>query len=141
MYSKGIDIIFQAAGGVGVGVFDEAKERGEKGENVFVVGVDADQYDMGKLKNGKSVTLTSAMKRVDEAAYNYIDAKLNNKFPGGKVITLGLKDKGVGLPDKNPNLSDDVTKKISEVQQNIISGKITAPDTQQTLDTFLNSMK
>lgn len=141
MYNKGIDIIFHAAGGVGAGVFTEAKERAEKGQNVFVVGVDVDQYEDGKISNGKSVTLTSAMKRVDTAAYDNIDAKLNNKFPGGKILTISLKDNGVDLPAKNPNLSDDTNKKIAQVKQDIIGGKITVPATQKDLDAFLATMK
>lgn len=141
MYDKGVDIIFAAAGGVGNGVFTEAKERAEKGSSVFVVGVDVDQYDMGKLTNGKSVTLTSAMKRVDKAAYDNIDAKLNGKFPGGKILTLSLKDKGVDIPAKNPNLSDASLKKINEAKQAVIDGKITVPKTEADLKTFIDKMK
>lgn len=141
MYNKGIDIIFAAAGGTGNGVFNEAKERAEKSQNVFVVGVDTDQYDLGKLSSGKSITLTSAMKRVDTATYNNIDAKLNNKFPGGQQLTLSLKDGGVDLPEKNPNLTDDTVKKVTQAKQDVISGKITVPSTQKDLDAFLTQMK
>lgn len=51
MYSAGADIIFHAAGGTGNGVFTEAKERKEADPeaNVWVIGVDADQYDEAKL--------------------------------------------------------------------------------------------
>jgi basic membrane protein A and related proteins len=140
MYDKGADIIFHAAGGVGVGVFTEAKNRAQKGENVFVIGVDVDQYEFGKIgteKDAKSVTLTSAMKRIDVAAYNYIDAKLNGKFPGGEIITLTLKDNGVGLPEKNPNLSEDTTKKVGDVKKEILDGTVKVPATQKELDAFL----
>ncbi|OGO76501.1 MAG: BMP family ABC transporter substrate-binding protein [Clostridiales bacterium GWB2_37_7] len=137
MYNKGVDIIFHAAGGVGVGVFNEAKQRAEKGEKVFVVGVDVDQYAAGEISNGSSVTLTSAMKRIDVAAYNYIDAKINGTFPGGEVITLSLADNGVGLPEKNPNLTDDVIAKVEAVKKEILSGAITVPGTQEALDAFL----
>jgi len=138
MYGKGIDIIFHAAGGVGNGVFNEAKARAEKGEKVWVIGVDSDQYEQGLLKDGKtSVTLTSAIKKVDVAAYNYIDAKLNDKFPGGEVITLTIKENGVGIPEENPNLSDDVLSKIDSVTQEIKEGKIIVPQTQKEVDDFL----
>lgn len=137
MYNRGVDIIFHAAGGVGVGVFNEAKERAEKGQSVFVVGVDVDQYEAGKITNGKSVTLTSAMKRLGDSAYNYIDAKINSKFPGGQVITLSLKDNGVGLPEKNPNLSADVLKKVDQAKKEIVDGKVTVPATEEALKTFL----
>jgi basic membrane protein A len=137
MYNKGADIIFHAAGGVGVGVFNEAKERAEKGQSVFVVGVDVDQYETGKISSGKSVTLTSAVKGIDVAAFNYIDAKLNNKFPGGQVITLGLKDNGVGIPAKNPNLSDDIVKKVDQAKKDVADGKVTVPATKEALESFL----
>lgn len=137
IYNKGADIIFHAAGGVGVGVFNEAKERAEKGQNVWVVGVDVDQYESGKISSGKSVTLTSAVKGIDVAAFNYIDAKLNNKFPGGQVITLGLKDNAVGIPAKNPNLSDDIVKKVDQAKKDVVDGKVKVPATEADLATFL----
>lgn len=131
MYNKDIDIIFAAAGGVGVGVFNEAKQRAEKGEEVYVVGVDVDQYDVGKLKSGESVTLTSAVKGIDVAAYNYIDDKINGKFPGGEIITLGLAEDAVGLPDENPNLSEDTLAKVEQAKQDILDGKVVAPATEE----------
>jgi basic membrane protein A len=137
MYNKGIDIIFHAAGGVGVGVFNEAKQRAEKGESVYVVGVDVDQYEEGKISNGSSVTLTSAIKRIDVAAYTYIDAKINGTFPGGEVITLTMAENGVGLPQENPNLTDDVKAKVEEARQAVLSGSVTVPSTQEALDEFL----
>jgi len=137
MYKKGIDIIFAAAGGVGNGVFNEAKERVEKGEKVKVVGVDVDQYEYGKIAGGQSVTLTSAMKRIDIAAYDYIDAKLKGTFPGGEIITLSLADNGVGLPANNLNLSEDVIKKVEEVKKEILDKKIVVPATERDLNEFL----
>ena len=127
MYNKGIDIIFAAAGGVGVGVFNEAKQRAEKGESVFVVGVDVDQYETGKTKSGASVTLTSAMKRIDVAAYNYIDDKIKGSFPGGEIITLALADEGVGLPKENPNLSADTIAKVEQAKKDVLDKKVMVP--------------
>ena len=51
MYSSGVDIIFHAAGGSGNGVFAEAKERKKADANayVWVIGVDSDQYEEGKV--------------------------------------------------------------------------------------------
>jgi len=137
IYDKGADIIFHAAGGVGVGVFNEAKQRAEKGKPVWVVGVDVDQYEMGKISSGASVTLTSAMKRIDVAAYDYIDAQIKGTFPGGEIITLTLADNGVGLPETNPNLSADTIAKVDAVKQEIIDGKFKVPGTQEELDAFL----
>lgn len=139
MYDKGIDIIFHAAGGVGVGVFSEAIERATNGQNVFVIGVDADQYEAGKLSadSDKSVTLTSAMKGVDVAAYDYIDAKINGTFPGGTKLSLSLADGGVGIPVENPNLSADTIAKVEEAKKAVLDGTFTVPATQEALDAYI----
>ncbi len=137
MYDKGADIIFHAAGGVGVGVFNEAKQRAEKGEKVYVVGVDVDQYAAGQISSGESVTLTSAMKRIDVAAYDYINAKIKGEFPGGEILTLSLADNGVGLPAENPNLSEDTISKVEEVKNEILDETVKVPATQEELDAFL----
>ncbi|HEX2926065.1 MAG TPA: BMP family ABC transporter substrate-binding protein [Ruminiclostridium sp.] len=140
MYDKGADIIFHASGSVGIGVFNEAKQRASNGKNVWVIGVDSDQYELGKIskeKDSKSVTLTSAVKKVDVAAYDFIDDKLNNKFPGGEVVTLTLKDGAVGLPKDNPNLSDDVKAKLEEAKKALLDGKVKAPSTEAELKAFL----
>jgi len=137
MYDKGIDIIFHAAGETGIGIFNEAKERAEKGEKVYVIGVGQDQYETGKISSGESVTLTSAMKRMDNAVYKYIDAKVNNTFQGGETITLTVAEDGVGLPDTNPNLSEDTISKVNEAKRSIIDGRLTIPSTEEELDEFM----
>lgn len=140
MYDKGADIIFHAAGGVGIGVFNEGKQRAKNGKAVWVIGVDSDQYELGKIsddKDAKSVTLTSAIKKLDVAAYNYIDTKLNNKFPGGEVIVLSMKEGATGIPDKNPNLASDVVTKLDEVKKAVADGTIKIPSTKADLDAYL----
>ncbi|MEO3112383.1 BMP family ABC transporter substrate-binding protein, partial [Turicibacter sanguinis] len=83
MYDKGVDIIFSAAAAVGNGVINEAKARTENQEEVYVIGVDIDQYEEGKLGNDQSVILTSAIKRIDNAAYDALDDIAQSEFRGG----------------------------------------------------------
>ncbi|MCC3373323.1 BMP family ABC transporter substrate-binding protein [Cohnella sp. REN36] len=125
MYDAGNDIIFVAAGGSGNGVFTEAKQRFKSGKKVWVIGVDKDQ----SLEFGNDVTLTSMMKKVDEAVYKVSKDVLNGEFQGGKVVELGLAEGGVGLPKDNPNVSEDILKKVDEYSQKIISGEIKVPTT------------
>lgn len=140
MYSKGIDIIFHAAGGVGVGVFSEAIERASKGEEVFVVGVDSDQYETGKIgtaEDAKSVALTSAVKGMGSMTYRIIDDIINDKFVGGKSYRFTLKDGGVGIPENNPNLSEETVGKIEQAKKAVIDGNFVVPETQEALDEYL----
>lgn len=124
MYDRGVKVIFAAAGGVGVGVIQEAVTRGDSGKEVWVVGVDVDQYADGTLKNGKSIILTSAMKKIDQAAYDMVKLETEGKFPGGQTLTFDAKNDGVGLPKENPNLSPETVAKVDEVFQKLKSGEI-----------------
>lgn len=133
MYDSGIDIIFHAAGGVGVGVFNEAKTRGD----VYVIGVDSDQYELGEMDNGESVTLTSALKRVDNAAYDYSKAHADGTFEGGMSVTMDVTNNGVGLPTENPNLAEDTEVKTDEVFDALVDSSVVAPATLEDLETFL----
>lgn len=132
MYDKGVDTILQASGGVGLGVFAEAKIR----DNAKVVGVDVDQWHEGKTDNG-SITLTSAMKNIDIAVKQHLDNYMNGEFKGGEVFTLGINDNGVGLPQENPNLSEDTITKVSEVVEQIKNGDVVVPSSLEDLHEFL----
>ncbi|MFI2856201.1 BMP family protein [Paenibacillus sp. JSM ZJ436] len=133
MYDRGVDVVFAAAGGVGVGAIQEAVTRAKGGEAVWMVGVDVDQYEDGAYGDGKSVVLTSAVKKVDQAAYDMIKAEMDGSFPGGQTLTLDAKSDGVGLPEENPNLSEDVLKQVEEVLGKIKSGEITVSAEQGDL--------
>ncbi|MCA1321522.1 BMP family ABC transporter substrate-binding protein [Bacillus tianshenii] len=133
MFDRGVDVIFAAAGGVGVGAITEAKNRVQDGENVWMVGVDVDQYEEGVYADGKSVILTSAMKQIDKAAADMIKAEKDGEFPGGETLTFDAKNDGVGLPDENPNLSEDTTSKVDEVFELIKSGEVKVASEQGDL--------
>ena len=124
MYDRGVKAIFAAAGGVGNGVITEAKSRVVNGEEVWVIGVDSDQYADGIYEGNKSVVLTSAIKKIDEATYQMIEKQLNDEFPGGEKLRFDAANGGVGIPAENPNLSEDTVTKVNEVLEAIKSGDI-----------------
>lgn len=130
MYDSGADIVFHAAGGTGNGVFTEAKERKEADPeaNVWVIGVDADQYDEGQVGDA-NVTLTSVLKGVDQAVLDISNKAKEGNFPGGETITYGLAENGVGLADSRGAIPEDVMAKIDEYKEKISSGEITVPET------------
>ncbi|MDY4610228.1 MAG: BMP family ABC transporter substrate-binding protein [Sphaerochaetaceae bacterium] len=130
MFDKGVKVIFAAAGGVGVGAINEAKSRVSSGQNVWIVGVDVDQYSEGILPGGKSVILTSAMKYLDRASYDMIVDEMNGNFPAGQILRLNATNNGIGIPVENPNLSADVQAEVAKVYDKIKSGEIKVADSQ-----------
>ncbi|MBP1888741.1 basic membrane protein A [Clostridium moniliforme] len=137
MYDRGVDVIFTAAGGTGVGAITEAKSRAKKGKKAWVVGVDVDQYSEGIYKdkdgNEKSVILTSATKNIKKSTFDMIKDETEGKFQGGKTLIYDAKNDGVGLPEKNPNLSEKATKAADDAFAKMKAGEIKVSDKQGKL--------
>ncbi|AMQ07175.1 MULTISPECIES: BMP family protein [Sporosarcina] len=129
MYTSGVDIIFHAAGGSGNGVFSEAKERKKADPDayVWVIGVDSDQYDEGKVGDD-NITLTSMLKRVDIAVKNTADLAAKGQFPGGEVTTFGLADNGIALADSHGAIPQDVLDEVEKFTKQIADGEIEVPE-------------
>lgn len=123
MYASGTDVIFQAAGDSGNGVFSEAKDLMNVNADVkkWVIGADRDQTEEGKYNTG-NVTLTSTLKRTGSAIQDIADKASNGEFPGGKVLNYGLSQDGVGLSDGQ--LSSETISKVEGFKKQIIEGKI-----------------
>lgn len=133
MYSSGNDVIYQAAGGSGAGVFSEAKALNatkNEADKVWVIGVDQDQEYLGnyKSKDGKdsNFVLASSVKEVGVAVKDIANKTKDGKFPGGQVLNYNLKNGGVSLA--KDNLSDKTWKEVEVAKQNIIDGKVTVPE-------------
>ncbi|HPJ26836.1 MAG TPA: BMP family ABC transporter substrate-binding protein [Synergistaceae bacterium] len=124
MYDRGVKAIFAAAGGVGVGVINEAKTRAAAGKDIWVIGVDVDQYADGIYDGEKSIILTSAIKRIDHAAFDMVKAELEGTFPGGQTLIFDAANFGVGIPWENPNLREDVQKEADAIFAKLQSGEI-----------------
>jgi len=123
MYNQGVDIIFHASGATGNGVFNEAIARKKQGQEVWVIGVDKDQ----SLEFGDEVTLTSMIKKVDEAVKRVNQEVIDGTFAGGSE-NLTLKENGVGIADTSTaNVSADTLAKVDEYKEKIISGEIKVP--------------
>lgn len=132
-YAAGADIIFQAAGGTGAGVFAEAKALNEtknEADKVWVIGVDRDQAADGVYtsKDGKesNFVLASTIKEVGKAIQLIATQTKDGKFPGGQVTVYGLKDAGVELAETS--LSDEAKAAVKEAKEAITSGKVTVPE-------------
>ena len=111
--AAGSVVVFQVAGGCGLGALDAAKEK-----NVWGVGVDADQGYLG------SYILTSALKRVDTSVFDAIKNAKDGHFKGGTDAVYGLDVNGVGIGKFSPKTPKGIAAKVAQVKQQIASGKI-----------------
>ncbi|MGX8834810.1 BMP family lipoprotein [Amedibacillus sp. YH-ame6] len=124
-YAAGVSVIYHAAGGTGGGVIKAGIARAEKGEKVWVIGVDRDQYTDGVYgKDKKSVILTSALKKVDTATYNAAQSVVDKTYKGGSTVTFDIKNDGVGIPAENPNLSKEILTQLETAIKEMKDGKI-----------------
>lgn len=136
LYSSGCDVVYHAAGGVGLGLFKAAKEMKDAGKADWAIGVDMDQAVT--VPEYASVILSSMIKRVDTATYEACKDEVNKSFKGGKHIELGLKEDGVGIaPTSSVNTSKDVLDLVKKYQDAIISGKIVVPSTRDKVASFV----
>ncbi len=119
MYDNGADIVYHAAGGSGGGVFEAASESGN-----WAIGVDSDQYNTADPSVQDSI-LTSMLKNVNVAVYEYLSQVNDGDFPSG-VTTYDLEVDGVGYSTSG-GFVDDIVEQLDELKQQIIDGEISVP--------------
>ncbi len=128
MYQQGADIVFHAAGGVGDGVIEAAKEKKQ-----WAIGVDKDQNYLAP-----DYVLTSAMKRVDNAIFDMIKQLKENKFEGGKAVVYNLSNDGVGIaPTTQKHVPDNILAEVDSLIAKIKAGEIVVPATEAAYETFM----
>lgn len=119
-FERGVDVVFHAAGGSGMGALQAAKEKGK-----LAIGVDSNQNYLFP-----GVMLTSMVKRVDNAVYDNFMQLKNGTWKAG-VTNLGLKEGGVDWAldkDNRAVVSADMEKRINAAKQDILNGKVKVVD-------------
>ncbi len=109
------EILFQVAGGCGLGVLQAAGQA-----HVYSVGVDADQ------KDADSSVIASALKKVDVATYTAIKDVVNGSFQGG-ALTFSIANDGAGYALDNLTLPADIQTEVDSVLAKIKAGTLTPP--------------
>ncbi|MCC6613300.1 MAG: BMP family ABC transporter substrate-binding protein [Anaerolineae bacterium] len=125
MFEQNADIIFQIAGGTGVGVFEAAEEQGH-----YAIGVDSDQASIILDTNPDQAEriLTSMQKNVDNSLFRAYELYLAGELPLGTAEGLGLAEGGVGLSinDIYTNATpENVQELIAAAEEAVVNGDIT----------------
>jgi basic membrane protein A len=119
MFDNGADVVYQAAGGSGGGVFEAAKAAGG-----MAIGVDSDQAITAEA-GVRDVIITSMIKKVEVAVHSFIESVQQNRFKAGETV-FDLKVDGVGYSTTGGRV-DDIKTRLDDYRQKIINGEITVP--------------
>ncbi len=121
LMNEGADVIYQLAGGSGMGVFEAAKENA----NLYAIGSDADQ---DYIVEGK--ILTSMIKNCGVIAYDIVKSVQDGTFVAGKKA-INLASNGVCLSDMQYTkelIGAENLAALDEIRNKIISGEIVVTD-------------
>jgi basic membrane protein A len=113
---RGSKVVFQVAGGCGLGALDAAREQG-----VWGVGVDNDQSFLGRH------ILTSAVKRVDVSVETVVLAANRGTYRGGRDLVFNLKNKGVAIGKISPRVPRAFITQMNRLGAQILAGRIKPP--------------
>lgn len=142
MYNEDRDIIFHASGATGNGLFAQAKDikKNDPDREIWAIGVDRDQHEEGQIGDD-NITLTSVLKRVDNAVIEVTNQAMDGQFPGGEILELGLADEAVGLATTNEDaMTEDLIDLAEEWKEKIINGEVNVPNTHTELEEYLDEL-
>lgn len=132
--TKGADIVYAAAGGSGLGVYQGAKEAG-----FYAIGCNSNQ----NIIEPDSI-VASMLKRVDTAAFEIVKAQVIDKnLNVGGTVVLGLADGGIDYTVEGSNIavSAEDIKIVDEIKAKIAAGEIVVPEALDQVDSFLAENK
>jgi basic membrane protein A len=111
--AQGAQVVFQVAGGCGLGVLDAAKQK-----HVWGIGVDSDQSFVGPQ------VLTSALKKVDRGVYLTIQNASKGSFRGGGNVVYGVRNDGVGIGTIAKGVSASIRAQVATIVKQLKTGKL-----------------
>jgi basic membrane protein A len=132
MFEAGADVVFHAAGDSGVGVFEAATALSTFERPLWAIGVDSDQYlTVGSISGAvhpdewRRHILTSVIKRVDVATYEFVADFARDEFrPGRHVFDLASGGMDISF---SGHFIDDIRAQLEATREQIVAGQIIVP--------------
>lgn len=122
MYSSNADLILSAAGDVGTGAIEAARENDK-----FAIGVDRDQSYLAKDN-----VITSALKKLNVASYDLAKELVEGNYKGGVEKVYGLKEGAVGISENtNNHVPKEIIDYVNKEAEKVISGEIKVPKNEK----------
>ena len=114
MFNDGVDVIYQVAGGSGVGILQAGQSSGR-----YSIGTDTDQSGL----QPESV-VGSALKNVGAAVFNAADAFAKGELKEGVTINSDLKSDGVGFVVNSKITPTSIAQQLEAYRLMVVSGKV-----------------
>ncbi|WP_243717435.1 BMP family ABC transporter substrate-binding protein [Actinomadura sp. KC345] len=115
------DVIYHAAGAAGIGVIKTVGAAKK-----WVIGVDSDQYNQPAVAGVKEQILTSMVKNVDVAVFDFIKSVDDDQFKAGSKV-YDLKSGGISYSTSGGKV-DDIKEQLEKLKAQIVSGEIKVPE-------------
>lgn len=124
-YNSGVDVIFNVAGGTGLGIFDAAKEKSK-----YAIGVDSDQAALLKDTDSEKANLiiTSAIKKIDTAILEAVTKAKEGTLETGKREVLGFVENGVGIAENDiykEVFPAELQAQVEDIKKKLMNKEIT----------------
>jgi basic membrane protein A len=120
LLDQGADVVYQAAGGSGSGVFKAVAAK----PGSLAIGVDSDQY-VSADPSVQGIILTSALKNVDVGVFDFLKAVGDGSVKPGSTL-YDLKNDGVGYATSG-SLIGALSTQLDAYKAKIVAGSITVP--------------
>ena len=130
MNANGADIIYHAAGGAGLGVFQSTAEN-----NGLSIGCNSNQNYIDP-----DHIMASMLKRVDVITFDIVQSAFTEgAFQGGATVEVGLADEGVGYTCEQSNISvsQEILDQVESLKDEIVKGTLIIPSETDAVDAFL----
>jgi basic membrane protein A len=114
--AAGSKVVFNIAGGCGVGALRAASSKG-----VWGVGVDVDQSFIGPH------ILTSAVARYDRGVFDTVRRRVRGNLGPGSTTGYAVRNGGVELGRISPKVPKRFLRKLEHVRTQIANGTIKVP--------------
>ena len=115
---QGSKVVFQVAGGCGLGALDAAKQK-----HVWGIGVDADQAYVGPQ------VLTSAVKRVDVDVYTTIKQLVNGIFKPARTFAFNVQNGGIDIGTISSKVPKADVNKVLAIKHTLATHPFPIPNT------------
>jgi basic membrane protein A len=114
--ARGAGVIFNVAGGCGIGALEAAEQR-----SVWGIGVDTDQSFVGRH------VLTSVVKHFEPLLRLLAENANRGRFEGGTTTVVGLAEGAAGLAKLSPAVPPAVRTELARLQRELVAGRIEVP--------------